>query len=200
MEQLKGNIEEIEKVEYLMRITIVNILLFFLFLIIPFQARAENESTEIFKTINERLSYMEDVALFKAQNHLPVEDMEREKVVVSKAKIYAQNSGLDPVYIESFIRALMSVAKAVQYRHRADFLSSTSFNKPRDLQKVVRPELLRLSNKLVEQLTIYISSYGSFNSSQYSYFDSMINVKYVTAPDKQLIFRALQNIKLLPKN
>ena len=183
-----------------MKISTSNTLLLFLIVIIPFHARAESASAEIFKTINERLSYMEDVALFKAQNHRPIEDVERGKVVVNKAKIYAQNNGLDPAQIESFIRALMSVSKAVQYRHRADFLSRTTFHKPRDLQKEVRPALIRLNNKLIKQLTIYISSYGPFKSNQYPNLDTEVNVKYVTTPDKQLIFGALQNIKLLQKN
>jgi chorismate mutase len=43
-------------------------------------------SDSLFQTIDERLGYMEDVALFKAQNRIPVEDIAREKVVLFDAK------------------------------------------------------------------------------------------------------------------
>ncbi|MCP3901424.1 MAG: chorismate mutase, partial [Desulfobacteraceae bacterium] len=56
--------------------------IFFLLAISSSQAWAEVTSEELFSTINERLSYMEDVALFKAQKHLPIENIEREKVVL----------------------------------------------------------------------------------------------------------------------
>ena len=77
----------------------------------------------IFSTINERLSYMEDVALFKAQNHLPIEDIQRESVVINKAKVSASEQGLDPEIVKDFFQAQISVAKAIQYRYRADLLS-----------------------------------------------------------------------------
>lgn len=162
--------------------------------------KTEGSSNEVFNIINERLSYMEDVALFKAQRHLPIEDMERENLVVNEAIISAQNSGLSLTHMESFIRAQISVAKAVQYRHRADFLSNTTQRKPRDLQKVVRPLLLHLNDKLIEQLVVYLKSYGSFNVDQYNEFEKAINVKHVTISDKQLIFRALQNVVMMPND
>ncbi len=179
--------------KYALHKPVLLVLLYFL----TFNVEADGSPNEVFNIINERLSYMEDVALFKAQKHLPIEDVERENLVVDKAINSTQNSGLSLTHMESLVRALMSVAKAVQYRHRADFLSNTSLRKPRDLQKVVRPSLLRLNDKLIEQLAVYLKSYGSFNSDQYNEFEKAINVKYVTMSDKQLIFRALQNVVML---
>lgn len=95
-----------------------------LFVIFSFHANAEeNAASTLFKTINDRLSYMEDVALFKAVNHLPIEDSVREKKVIANAKTSAASKGLDPDSVEAFFEAQISVAKAIQYRYRADLLS-----------------------------------------------------------------------------
>ena len=54
------------------------------------------------QAISERLSYMEDVGAYKAQNKIPVEDVEREKIVLSKAKELAAAHGLDHNSMERF--------------------------------------------------------------------------------------------------
>ncbi len=176
-----------------------NVLVCFLLIILSFQARAEVTSTELFSIINDRLSYMKDVALFKAQNHRPIEDIDREKIVIDNAKMSAHKRGLDPVHVEDFYKAQISVAKAIQYRYRADLLSQSSFQKPKDLQKEVRPALLRLGDQIIQKMMMYIEIYGSFKSTKFDEFDAAITVKYVTASDKQLIFNALQKIKPMPK-
>ena len=176
-----------------------DVLVCFLLIMLSLQVRAEVTSTELFSIINERLSYMKDVALFKAQNHRPIEDIDREKIVIDNAKMSALKKGLDPVHVEDFYKAQISVAKAIQYRHRADLLSQSSFQKPKDLQKEVRPALLRLGDQIVHKMMVYIGIYGSFKSTEFSEFDAAITVKYVTASDKQLLFNALQKIKAMPK-
>ena len=176
--------------------------IFFPALLMLFSLCAESEvtSSELFKTINERLGYMEDVALFKARNHLPIEDIEREKIVIEKAKASAHEQGLDPEHIEDFFKAQISVAKAIQFRYRADLLSQPSVREPKDLQKQIRPHLLKLGDQIIQQLVMYIKDYNSFKSMQLADFDAAINVKYVTISDKQVLFRALQKIKFLPAN
>ncbi len=176
------------------------ILLLFSFIIFQFQARADGTSVELFRTINERLSHMEEVAFFKAQNHLPIEDIERERIVIHRAIVSARDKGLDPDSVEDFFNAQISVAKAIQFRYRADILSQPSSQKPKDLQKELRPCLLSLGDQIIQQMIMYIKTYGSFKSIQFADFDAEINVRYVTASDKQLLFRALQKVKHLPVN
>ena len=90
-----------------------------------FQASAAVKSSDIFKTINERLSYMEDVALYKAQKGIKIEDLARELVVVETASLSAQKAGLDIESVSEFFQAQISAAKAIQYRYRADLLKYT---------------------------------------------------------------------------
>ncbi|MFT4925108.1 MAG: chorismate mutase [Phenylobacterium sp.] len=65
---------------------------------ISITANAADNSTmaqTLFKTINQRLSYMEDVALYKAQNQLAIENIKREVVVLNGAKKAASKQGLN---------------------------------------------------------------------------------------------------------
>ncbi len=60
-----------------------------------FSCFAAPTSDKLFSVINERLSYMEDVALFKAQKHKAIEDIKREEVVIAKASASAAKAGLN---------------------------------------------------------------------------------------------------------
>jgi chorismate mutase len=171
------------------------ILLFAAFVIFSHQAVAEVTSSELFTAINERLGYMGDVALFKAHNHLAIEDIEREKIVIDKAKKSAHEKGLDPDSVEEFFKAQISVAKAIQFRYRADLLSQPSFQEPKDLKREIRPQLLSLGDQIIQQMAIYIEALA-FKPTGFADFDAAINVEYVTASDKQLLFKALQKVKL----
>jgi len=175
------------------------LLIIVLLIIASFQVRAETLSNELFVTINQRLSYMEDVALYKAKNNRAIEDVEREKIVIDKAKLSAQEKGLDPTSVEAFFKAQISVAKAIQFRYRADLLSQPSSQEPKDLKTEVRPHLLRLGDQIVQQMMMNVKTNGSFNDTQFSEFDAAIKVGYVTLLDKQLLFKALQKVKYLPE-
>ena len=127
---------------------------FFLLLISSPQVWAGVTSQDLFSAINERLSYMEDVALFKAQQHLPIENIERENVVLDKAKMSAFKQGLDPDSIEGFFEAQISVAKAIQFRYRADLLFEPSVEKSKNLQNEVRPLLLELGDQIIKNISM----------------------------------------------
>ncbi len=171
------------------------ILLFSLLLMTP-PVSADNSATKIFTTINLRLGYMQDVALYKAIHHKPIEDRQREKVVINKAVIAMQHKGLNPDQGKSLIMALISVAKAVEYRYRADYLSTAPTHSPRDLNNVIRPALIRLTAQLIAQLAAYLQVHESFKQQQFSEFTKIINTKYVTMADKQLLFKALKSVTL----
>ncbi|WP_428244370.1 chorismate mutase [Gynuella sp.] len=164
--------------------------------LLALQANAETNATTLFNTINKRLGYMEDVAIYKADNHLPIEDIGREATVIEQAKDAARQKGLNPMTIESFFQAQIAVAKAIQYRYRAEFLSHPADHAARDLTSVVRPELLKLGDQIIEQIAQYQQQYGVFQPSQYDLFSRQINVDYVSEGDKQLLFNALLKIRI----
>ncbi|WP_444997143.1 gamma subclass chorismate mutase AroQ [Aliikangiella sp. IMCC44359] len=165
---------------------------------IPFFANAEMTHSDIFKMINERLKYMEDVALYKAHNQLAIEDLAREKIVINRAKAVAKKEGLSPEHIEGFFKMQIIVAKAIQFRYRADLLFQPSSIKPKQLNQHIRPQLIKLGNKIIQQIAVYIKAHQSFNKTQFHEFSQAISVNYATESDKQLLFNTLLKIKQLP--
>ena len=127
-------------------------------------AWASPDASEIFKLINERLGYMEDVALFKKQAGKPVEDVPRENTVIEKATLKARDEQLDPEFIAGFFRAQIDAAKAIQYRYLADWLSHPVDQEPRDLHKVVRPALLKLGNEITTDISEYLKEGNRFSA------------------------------------
>ncbi|WP_256484679.1 chorismate mutase [Endozoicomonas sp. 4G] len=159
---------------------------------------ADTMSNGIFELINQRLTYMQDVALFKARNHRAVEDLTREKQVLEKALANAQQAGLEPGSITGFFQAQMDAAKAIQYRYRAEWLSASPENKKhRDLASEVRPRLLELGDQIVIKISEYLEAGGTFESDMQKEFDSTVNVTHLSENDKKKIFESLQMIRLL---
>ncbi len=56
-------------------------------------------------------------------NHLAIEDLAQEAKVLSNTMLEAEKLGLDGDSVKLFVQAQMDVAKAIQYRYRADWLS-----------------------------------------------------------------------------
>jgi chorismate mutase len=78
------------------------------------------EYDQVAHLMNERLSYMKDVAGYKAEQHLPIEDLVQEKKVLDQSLAEAESFGLSSETVKPFIVTQMNVAKAIQYRYRAD--------------------------------------------------------------------------------
>ena len=88
----------------------------------------------LFLSIDERLGYMENVALYKAQNQIAIEDIERERIVLADATQQAVLHGINPDSIKRFFVAQINAAKAIQYRYRAELLGSAIPSPLIDLQ------------------------------------------------------------------
>lgn len=156
---------------------------------------ATDDPQALFNTINQRLGYMQDVALYKAQNQLAIENNQREVTVLQNAKNTAAAKGLDAQRVEAFFIAQISAAKAIQYRYRADLLSQPIERLPLDLNKHIRPALITLGNKIIEQMATYIAANGGFKTSQRELFFSIVKRRYLSETDKQRLFEGLLQVK-----
>ena len=97
---------------------------------------------------------MKDVAGYKAEQHLPIEDLTQEKKVLDQSLSEAESFGLNSETVKPFIVTQMNVAKAIQYRYRADWLSSPESNwKPQDLAEV-RLKISSLNTELLKILPL----------------------------------------------
>ncbi len=157
-------------------------------------ALADTKTEVLFNIINERLSYMESVALYKATHHLPIEDSEREKVVLTKALESADELQIDKGSLSHFFEVQIRVAKAIQYRHRADLLHTQETPQTDDLIAVIRPKLIELSARLNSVLSDVIEA-GGINEQDRTLFTQIINRRYLSESDKKHLFDALLHIK-----
>ncbi|MDG9671035.1 chorismate mutase [Hahella sp. CR1] len=175
-----------------------NLLFLLVCLVFSHSTLAAGYAETTFKIINERLSYMKDVALFKAQKGAPIEDIERERVVLDKAKDGAAGHGVDPESVSAFFTAQISAAKAIQFRYRADWLSDADALKQpaRDLQAEVRPALLKLGDAIIIAIADKLKNEGPFTDAERDLFNDTLTIENLSQRDKDMIFQALKQIRL----
>ena len=149
----------------------------------------------LFQAIAERLSYMEDVGAYKAQNKIPVEDVEREKIVLSNAKELAAAHGLDPDSMERFFIAQISAAKAIQYRYKAELLTREIPTRPIDLQSDIRPELDRLSSDIVELFATVLQRRSAITEERRECFMSTLHNRRLVEAEKDALFDAMLEVR-----
>ena len=91
-----------------------------------------------------RLAFMPVIAVWKAERGVPIEDLERERLVLAAAESTAVKFGLDPGPVREWFALQIDLAKAVQRR--------TAAAEPTlDLDEV-RPALIRLGERQVRAL------------------------------------------------
>ena len=161
-----------------------------------FSCFAAPTSDKLFSVINERLSYMEDVALFKAQKHKAIEDIKREEVVIAKASASAAKAGLNEGSVVAFFKAQISAAKAIQYRYRADLLSHPVKKEPRDLKTVIRPALIKLGGQINSEMAGFLAEGGELTEKDWPSFKQTLQQQYLNAGDKRMLFDALSKVEL----
>ena len=157
---------------------------------------AESELTlSLFQTIDERLGYMEDVALFKAQNRNPIEDFEREKIVLSDAKELAASHGLDPNSMERFFIAQINAAKAIQYRYSAELLTREIPTRSIDLQADIRPALDRLGSDIVTLFATLLQSRNSLGEEDREGLMKTLRSRLLTDAEREALFDAMLEVR-----
>ncbi|MEM6464612.1 MAG: gamma subclass chorismate mutase AroQ [Pseudomonadota bacterium] len=117
------------------------------------------DSAKAPKLIGERLSLMKDVAIYKAQRGLPVEDLAREAVVIDAAVKSAAEHGLEPASTRAFFQAQIDAAKVIQacWIERWEAQGELPADGA-DLVNEIRPELLRLGDAIVAAIAVNIAS------------------------------------------
>ena len=145
---------------------------------------------EFFLLIDERLSHMEHVALYKAENKIAVEDIVREQFVIESAVKSAAELGLFAPSVESFFETQISVAKAIQYRHLADWLSKPPQATAPDLE-VIRPKLSDLGESIVRKLATLVENNNPVLEQHSKLFYDSISTKNVSKRDKARLFDTL---------
>jgi chorismate mutase len=152
---------------------------------------SESQASEVFDAINERLAYMRDVAIYKLQNNLAIENSAREAVVLASATEAASEYNLEANSVKQFFNAQIVAAKIIQTKHQQYLRQHNSRPATADLNRIIRPELIRLGNKIIRLISIEVNNYGGFKPEQRQYFLAAINEPYLTEQDKAQLFNAL---------
>ncbi|MGK3143547.1 chorismate mutase [Pantoea sp. C2G6] len=148
--------------------------------------------------LNQRMLIMKAVAGYKAQHHLPIEDLPREQVVLENMLQNAQQAGLEPHSVEPFVHALMDASKAIQYRYRADWLSAPDNAQPVSDLTETRQQIVRLDSQLMSAIS------QRLQSAPLQAADNALMIAQLTAPqlsenDKKRLVASLSRIERRPE-
>lgn len=155
---------------------------------------ATSAQAELFDLIDTRLELMQDVAAFKHANDRRVEDLERERVVITKTLEQAALVGVDPDTAQLFFEAQIEAAKDIQSCWIARWTEEKTSvpENYADLTTEIRPALLELGGQILEalsaQLPVSPSSQAEFSEavrvdclsddSRAELFDSLTKVRH----------------------
>ncbi|MFP1723141.1 chorismate mutase [Lonsdalea quercina] len=154
------------------------------------------ETSPVANLINQRLSYMKDVAADKMAHQRPIEESNQEHSVLEISLRQAEKSGLDCASTAPFVQAQMDAAKAVQYRYRADWLSSPELNyQPLPLE-TVRARLTDINMQLLQQIAVILQREGNLHRLSYAQFAQSLTDKKLSVGDKKRLYTTLQQIHL----
>lgn len=109
---------------------------------------------ELRAVIAERLAVMPDVARHKWNNELPVEDLEREEIVLERTIEKAVEAGVDDKLAGRFISHQMMASKQVQASLFVVWRAAGrgKFDGVPDLQQTLRPQIVSLTDRLIDAL------------------------------------------------
>ncbi|MDU4128519.1 chorismate mutase [Pantoea sp.] len=143
--------------------------------------------------LNERMQVMKEVAGYKAQHHLPIEDLPREQQVMQSMLKNAEQAGLEPHSVEPFVHALMNASKAIQYRYRADWLSAPDSAAVRDLADT-RQQIQRLDSQLLNAIGQQLLA-GGFPHAERAWLASKLTAANLSEGDKNSLLTSLASIR-----
>lgn len=152
------------------------------------------QNDDVASLINQRLSYMKDVAGYKANNHLAIEDLPQEAKVLSSSVLEAEKLGLDGESVKPFIQAQMDAAKAIQYRYRADWLSVLAKGwQPEPLEQV-RSKISVLNTDILTDVSTKLTKGDLFTDE--TSFMKVLDQTHLKDADKERLWYSLKQITL----
>ncbi|WP_100229629.1 chorismate mutase [Erwinia toletana] len=155
-----------------------------------------NDKTQLFEHVNQRLGWMKDVAGYKARHHQAIEDLTQESRVLSLTLNSAEGLDLQPQSVKPFITAQMDVAKAIQYRYRADWLSMPEEKWTPLPLPVVREKISMLSTDILRHLAQMLKSGDRVREEDRPAFNMLISQHNIAEPDKAMLFDTLKQVSL----
>lgn len=148
------------------------------------------DGERLISLIDERLSYMDEVAAYKWINGLPIEDLEREAVVLDKAVAAGLTQSIRARTSKAFFSQQINAAKEIQSYWFNYWKSNTTPSKVPDLNDVIRPELIRLGNAITKELVILQDGRVT-----HAHFLEKIEIEGLSIDGELRLYEALDSIR-----
>jgi cyclohexadienyl dehydratase len=151
-------------------------------------ASSQADEPTLGQLIKDRLDLMDEVAAYKYLNNLPIEDIEREKVVIAHAISSGLEFGIKKESSAVFFTRQIDAAKEIQQFWFDQWLSKPPPSESPDLKKIIRPELIRLGNAISQKL---------LNAEEISAaeFINVVEIKGLSIDTTQSLYEAVSNIE-----
>jgi cyclohexadienyl dehydratase len=151
----------------------------------------------LYQLVDQRLSHMKDVAAYKWHNQLPIEDPQREKLVIENAARVANEVGLEQQASRTFFLEQIAAAKAIQHSWFYEWqrTSASLPASPANLNDTIRPELIRLGNQIIRQIELILKSGGQL-SEQSEILAEFLQTEKLDSASRQKLLHALARLKL----
>lgn len=155
--------------------------------------RPETElAAGLYELIDRRLELMRDVAAHKWRHGLPIENRQREAVVLAAAGADGLRFGLRPRSTEALFLAQIDAAKAVQ-AHWFDVWRENGAPGPAaDLNSVVRPRLIELGERILR------AAAAQQNPGGWDLFDATVQVAGLPEQQRTALYRATLGLARFP--
>ncbi|MEM1112113.1 MAG: gamma subclass chorismate mutase AroQ [Pseudomonadota bacterium] len=113
----------------------------------------EDPKARVYSLIEQRLTYMPDVAAFKYEHQIPIENLEREAMVIANVVAEAAEAGLAPASVVPFFETQIAAAKLIQASVWQQLENGDqALSGYRDLETDVRPALDRIGAELISAI------------------------------------------------
>ena len=144
--------------------------------------------------VNARLSYMKAVAAYKFQRGENITDLVQEEKVLENAFADAESLGLKGETVRAFVQAQMDVAKAIQHRYCADWLTEPDRLQAPVAIDEVRAKIAQLSFSLLVGIASKLKSGYRFTAAEKAFFMCEIRQEKVKQKDKERLWNTLKKI------
>ena len=159
---------------------------------------SEERAATVYRLIAQRLALMQPVAAWKHANGIPVEDREREAVVIDRATAGAVKNDLASATIEPFFEAQIEAAKAIQRCWIARWSSGVAPapTDPPDLKADIRPKLIKIGDSLTAAIEVTLGDELRFDGGGAARFAGEVDIDCLDRESRGAIYAALTRIRL----
>jgi cyclohexadienyl dehydratase len=152
-------------------------------------AVATEEDRTLYGLIAERLALMRSVAAYKWLNGIPIEDREREALVIASAEADGLRHGMRPDTTARFFAIQIEAAKDIQRYWFERWSAGGAPEEAADLSLVIRPQLIELGNAILTGIA------DGQPANDLTRFQTAVDLEGLTDTRTVELFTALEGIE-----